>query len=182
MNPASTQPEGLPDASAHQPTILHAEECVAGDPIRMIGNVLFPKLAAGDGGPSVSVLQNTIAAKNGPPLHAHPFEEFFYILDGTFLFEIGGSAVQAAPGDFLHVPGNVPHVFQNTSDREGKVLLIARPGGVEKYFAEVAAQSIHDPKNVAALQAIGVPYGIRIMGPPIAARNQAGMTQPPPRS
>ena len=182
MNPASTGPERLPSPSAHQPTILHAEECVVGVPIRMIGNILFPKLAAGDEETPISVLQNTISAKNGPPLHAHPFEEFFYILDETFLFEIGGSAVQAAPGDFLHVPGNVPHVFQNTSDREGKVLLIARPGGVEKYFAEVAAQSVQDPKNVAALQAIGLPYGIRIMGPPIAARDHAGMMQPPQRS
>ena len=147
MNQASPGQEGSPSVPAHQPTILHAEECVAGAPIRMIGNALFTKLAAGDAGPSISVLQNTISAKNGPPLHAHPFEEFFFILDGTFLFEIGGSQVQAAPGDFLHVPGNVPHAFQNTSDREGKVLLIARPGGVEKYFAEVAAQSISDPET-----------------------------------
>ena len=151
MNPASAGPDERPSVPAHQPAILHAEECVAGEPIRMIGNVLFPKLVAGDGEHSVSILQNTIAPKNGPPLHA---------------------PVQAAPGDFLHVPGNVPHVFQNTSDREGKILLIARPGGVEKYFAEVAAQAVHDPGNLAALQAIGMRYGIKMMGPPIAARNK----------
>jgi len=172
MNPASAGPDERPSVPAHQPAILHAEECVAGEPIRMIGNVLFPKLVAGDGEHSVSILQNTIAPKNGPPLHAHAFEEFFYILEGTFLFEVGAAPVQAAPGDFLHVPGNVPHVFQNTSDREGKILLIARPGGVEKYFAEVAAQAVHDPGNLAALQAIGMRYGIKMMGPPIAARNK----------
>jgi quercetin dioxygenase-like cupin family protein len=172
MNPAPNEPQGSPSDPANQPTILHPEECAIGAPIRMIGNILFPKLAAGDGGSSISVLQNTVSPGNGPPLHAHPFEEFFYILEGTFLFEIGGVPLQAAPGDFVHVPGNAPHVFQNTSDRDGKVLLIARPGGVEKYFAEVAAQFIHDPNDLAALQAIGLRYGIRILGPPIAARNK----------
>jgi quercetin dioxygenase-like cupin family protein len=172
MNPAPAGPEGTSSEPANQLTILHPEECAIGAPIRMIGNILFTKLAAGDGGSSISLLQNTISPRNGPPLHAHPFEEFFYILEGTFLFEIGGVSLQAAPGDFVHVPGNAPHVFQNITDREGKLLLIARPGGVEKYFTEVAAQAIHDPRDMAAMQAIGARYGIRIMGPPIAARTK----------
>jgi len=170
MNPGGSGAEGVPAAPSGQPSILHAEESLTGAPIRFIGNVLWTKLAARDGDGSVSILQNTIAAHNGPPLHVHAFEEFFYILDGSFVFEIGGVPFEAGPGDFLHVPGDVPHVFQNTSDHEGKLLLIARPGGVEKFFAESAAQAIHDPRNIAALNSIGERYGIRIVGPPIAAR------------
>ncbi len=171
MNPTTTGAEGIP-AAPSQPSILHSEESVTGAPMRMIGNVLWTKLAADGGNGSVSILQNSISPRNGPPLHAHAFEEFFYILEGSFVFEIGGASVQAAPGDFLHVPGDVPHVFQNTTDHDGRLLLIARPGGVENYFADVAAQAINDPRNVAAMHAIGERYGIRIVGPPIAARNK----------
>jgi hypothetical protein len=72
----------------------------------------------------------------------------------------------------VHIPGNVPHVFQNIADHEGRVLLIARPGGVENYFAELGAQAVRDPRNVAAMNAIGEKYGIKILGPPIAARGE----------
>ena len=172
MNSDSPAAEQIPAASAQQPSILHANESLSGAPLRMIGNVLWTKLATTDGHGSLSVLQNTISAHNGPPLHVHPFEEFFYILEGSFVFEIGDDSFAADPGDFLHVPGNIPHVFQNTTEREAKLLLIARPGGVEKYFSEVAAQAIHDPGNIAALHAVGERYCIRIIGPSIAARQR----------
>jgi hypothetical protein len=70
----------------------------------------------------------------------------------------------------LSPSGNEPHVFQNTSDKEARMLVIAKPGGLENYFAELAEKAMNDPANVAALSAIGARYGITLLGPPIAAR------------
>jgi len=138
---------------------------------------MWVKLAAAQVDGTFSVMENAIAAHNGPPLHIHAFEEFFYILQGTFLFELGGAPLNAGPGDFVHIPGNVPHVLQNITDSEGRVLLIARPGGVENYFAELGAQAVRDPRDVAAMHAIGERYGIKIVGPPIAARGKPPVGQ-----
>jgi quercetin dioxygenase-like cupin family protein len=141
--------------------------------MRMIGNTLRTKLAVKDAEGSITIMENTVAAHNGPPLHIHPFEESFYILEGTFAFEIDGATFSASPGDFVYVPGNVPHVFQNTTDRDGRYLIVIRPGGIEKYFSECAAHAIGNPNDRAALNALGEKYGIKVLGPPIATRNKA---------
>jgi len=75
-----------------------------------------------------------------------------------------------AVGDFVHAPSNQPHVFQNTSDKDARMLVIAKPGGLESYFAELAERAMNDPANVAALSGIGARYGVVLLGPPIAAR------------
>jgi quercetin dioxygenase-like cupin family protein len=155
-----------------QPSILHSRESLTGSPIHMIGNTLRLKLAISDANGSVTIMENTVAAHNGPPLHVHPFEESFYILEGAFLFEINGVALNAAPGDFLHVPSNVPHVFQNTADRDARYLIVIRPAGVEKFFAECAAHAVKNPNDIASMNALGENYGIKILGPPIAAHKK----------
>jgi quercetin dioxygenase-like cupin family protein len=131
---------------------------------------MWVKLLGEDVAGEYSIMENAIAARNGPPLHVHPFEEFFYILKGTFLFEVDGKTTHAAVGDFVHVSGNLPHVFQNISDEEGKVLLIARPAGVEKYFTELGRHAVNNPGDLAAMNALGLRYGIKILGPPIGTR------------
>jgi hypothetical protein len=35
------------------------------------------------------------------------------------LFELAGKTFSAAVGDFVHAPNNEPHVFQNTSEKDG---------------------------------------------------------------
>jgi quercetin dioxygenase-like cupin family protein len=162
---------------AAQPFILHGDQCLNGAPYSMIGNTLRLKLVASDDAGSATVMVNTVAAHNGPPLHVHPFEESFYILEGSFIFEIDGAAHTAGPGDFVHIPANVPHVFQNTADQDGRYVILIRPAGVENFFAACAAHAISNPNDIAAMNALGESYGIKVLGPPIAARRRQAPTQ-----
>jgi uncharacterized cupin superfamily protein len=118
----------------------------------------------------LTVIEDVTPPHHGPPLHAHHFEEWFYILEGSFLFELADIPFSVGVGDFVYAPSNEPHVFQNTSDKDARMLVIAKPGGLENYFAELAERAMNDPANVAALSEIGVHYGIMLLGPPIAAR------------
>ena len=45
-----------------------------------------------------------------------------YILEGSFLFELAGITFSVGVGDFVHAPSNEPHVFQNTSDKDARML------------------------------------------------------------
>ncbi len=157
-------------AGAQQPHLVRTGESLTGGPIRFVGKETFVKLAAGTGPAPISLLEDVSPPHHGPPLHKHDFEEFFYILSGEYLFEVDGKQFQARPGDFAHAPSNVPHVFQNITDQEAKMLVVARPGGIENYFVELAERAMADPGNVAALNAIAPRYGITILGPPMAAR------------
>lgn len=157
-------------AAVSAPGVVRAGESTTGEPIRFIGKETFVKLAAGSGAAPISILEDVSPAHHGPPLHTHDFEEFFYILDGAFLFEVDGQQFEARPGDFAHAPANVPHTFQNIADRPAKMLIVVRPGGIENYFTELAACELKDPGNMAALNAIAPRYGIKVLGPPLAAR------------
>ncbi len=157
-------------SSALHPIVVRSGESLTGAPIRFVGKETFVKLAAGSGNCPITILEDVSPAHHGPPLHSHEFEEFFYILSGEFLFEVDGKQISTYPGDFVHAPPNIPHVFQNTTNHEARMLVVARPGGIENYFAELAEKLMTDPNDVAGLNAISVRYGITILGPPMAAR------------
>lgn len=155
-----------------QPPVVRAGESLTGAPIRFVGKETLVKLAEENGAAPMTILEDISPPHHGPPLHKHAFEEFFYILSGRFIFEVDGKGFAVQTGDFVHAPANVPHVFQNVTDQEARLLVVVRPGGIENYFIELADRTITDPGNVAALNAIAARYGITILGPPIGARSK----------
>ena len=102
---------------------------MTGGPIHFIGKEMWVKLAGGDLPGSITVLEDVTPPHHGPPLHAHGFEEWFYILEGTFLFELADTSFGVDVGDFVYAPSNEPHVFQNTTEKHARMLIIAKPGG-----------------------------------------------------
>jgi quercetin dioxygenase-like cupin family protein len=155
-----------------QPPVVRAGESLTGAPIRFVGKETLVKLADGAGATSITILEDVSPPHHGPPLHKHAFEEFFHILSGRFIFEVDGKTIEAQSGDFVHAPSDVPHAFQNITDQEARMLVMVRPGGIENYFVELADRMMIDPSDTAALNAIGVRYGITILGPPIGARSK----------
>jgi quercetin dioxygenase-like cupin family protein len=161
---------GAETSSSAQPPVVRSGKSLSGEPIRFVGKETFVKLASDSTANSITILEDVSPAHHGPPLHEHDFEEFFYVLTGEFLFELDGQQTTAYPGDFVHAPAHVPHVFQNLTDQEARMLIVARPGGIEKYFTELAQKLMIDPGDIAGLNAISMRYGIKILGPPLAAR------------
>lgn len=67
----------------------------------------------------------------GPPVHAHPEDDVFYVLEGTMHFQMGDQWIGAPKGSFVLVPGHVPHTFENrTAERTG-ALNFGVPAGFE---------------------------------------------------
>src|SRR5579871_6429848 len=85
------------------------------------------------------ILENTFLAKGGPARHLHyDQEEWFYILEGEFLFEVGADRFQLHPGDSLLAPRRVPHVWAFAGEGQGRILIAFLPAGrMEAFFREV---------------------------------------------
>ncbi|WP_292808200.1 cupin domain-containing protein, partial [Nostoc sp. JL23] len=59
----------------------------------------------------------------GPPLHLHRREdESFYILEGTFAFQIGDRTVTATAGWFITAPKGVPHSYKNIGTTPARIV------------------------------------------------------------
>ena len=64
----------------------------------------------------------------GPAEHIHPsYDEHFDIVQGEFLFKIGGRERRASAGEQLVVRKGTPHAFRCLSDRYGVVIGETRP-------------------------------------------------------
>lgn len=116
----------------------------------------------------VLVLENTFHAPGGPAQHFHyEQDEWFYILEGQFAFEIGDQRMELSPGDSAVGPRMVPHVWAFTGAGRGRILVAFFPAGMmEEFFRQVTqsnAMPVQDPQLWRA-------HGMQLVGPPLLAR------------
>jgi len=122
-----------------------------------------------------------------PPLHSHPQDETFYVLEGelTAWLAEDESADWAAepgrrctPGAVLFAPAGTPHTFRVESDT-ARVLAISTPAGIEE-FASAMSEPARWPWLPAPADGPRVPpdrmaaieqeHGMVRRGPPPPAR------------
>jgi len=74
----------------------------------------------------------------GPAMHVHPdFDETFYVIEGNLGFRVGDHAFEAGPGTVAFMPRGTPHTFANPGQESARSLVLATPGGFERYFEEL---------------------------------------------
>src|SRR5690606_38746290 len=101
-------------------------------------NMLDIKISGKDTENEMAVfVQTGLSAYGGPPLHIHPFQdEWFYILEGRYLFQVGDERFNMQTGDTIFLPRNVQHAFVQLTGT-GKVLVSYLPAGKMEAFFEV---------------------------------------------
>jgi quercetin dioxygenase-like cupin family protein len=64
-------------------------------------------------GANITVLYTRWKPGAVAPEHVHPHEQVGVCLQGRLILTIGGKDYSVGPGEFYHVPGNVPHSERN---------------------------------------------------------------------
>jgi quercetin dioxygenase-like cupin family protein len=129
-----------------------------------ISTIAF-KMSMSDPGSSF-ILENTFLAKGGPARHLHyDQEEWFYVLEGEFQFEVGAERFRLQPGDSLLAPRQVPHVWAFVGEARGRILVAFFPAGkMEAFFREVTKANAMPPQDPALWRA----HGMELLGPPLS--------------
>jgi quercetin dioxygenase-like cupin family protein len=70
-----------------------------------------------------------------PPLHTHPQDESYFLLDGQMTIQAGDERFELAAGDTAVVPMGVPHTFRVDSET-ARTLLLSTPAGIEGLFRD----------------------------------------------
>ncbi|WP_420812415.1 cupin domain-containing protein [Kallotenue papyrolyticum] len=93
------------------------------------------------------MLKNVFHAPGGPARHLHYEQgEWFYVLESTFLFEVGPEHLTLQPGDSLLAPRRVPHVWAHVGAASGRIVIAFMPAGsMEAFFREVARRERLSP-------------------------------------
>jgi mannose-6-phosphate isomerase-like protein (cupin superfamily) len=100
-----------------------------------------------------------------PPAHVHhQEEEAWFILEGTFTFQIGDRTFEAGAGSFVLVPRGTVHTYWATGPQPHRWLTIFSPAGMEGYFREFA-QRLHLYQSAAPdeLQALARKYHLEFV-------------------
>jgi mannose-6-phosphate isomerase-like protein (cupin superfamily) len=127
------------------------------------------KLSKGDSAGACSSFEVVIPPKGGPPRHIHHREdEWYYIIAGEFLFEVGDAKYSLPVGGSIWAPRDVPHVWANGGTTDGKMIFICLPGGFENFF-EDSAKGMNDKMTPAQMERIMNNYGMELLGPPLFA-------------
>jgi mannose-6-phosphate isomerase-like protein (cupin superfamily) len=152
--------------------VVKAGEDRIGGTLNVLDLETSVKISSRDSGGAYSMMEQFYPPNGGPPLHLHHREdEWWYILEGSFVFEIDGERVYAGAGDTVFGPRGRRHTLQNIGSTRGKTLVTVVPGGLDKFFRELSAAvppgASPDP---AVIQPIFAKYGLELLGPPLNKR------------
>lgn len=105
----------------------------------------------------------------GPYRHYHPnMAQFFYVLEGELLIQIGDQVERGGPGTFAFCPTGCIHAFRAGGTEPARVLVTAMPPGpAEGYFRELARLP-HDAGE-PEWEALGNKWGNIVVGPQLEA-------------
>jgi quercetin dioxygenase-like cupin family protein len=149
---------------------------VTGEPLWFLGTLVRLKLTGDETGGRFALWEATLPGGAAPPVHTHPQDETFYVLDGKVVAWIEDRRRDCQSGDAVFVAGGVAHAFRVESDT-ARLLFLSTPAGIEDYvldLAEPAAwpwlQPPPDGPRVPAerLQAVEREHGVVRVGPPPA--------------
>jgi mannose-6-phosphate isomerase-like protein (cupin superfamily) len=90
----------------------------------------------------------------GPPPHAHPWDESFFVLRGEMVFDIAGKTVVARAGAFLHVPAGTVHSFRYGAGGAEALGVTGANSGASKLFADIDRASTAGPPALPEVVAI----------------------------
>lgn len=143
-----------------------------GDPLYVVGSDIWVKISSRDTCGAFAIMEDRTPPQGGPPLHLHHHQdEWWYVLEGQYLFEVDGQNIHAGPGATVFAPRGTRHTFQNTGSTPGRTVVTVVPGGLDIFFEELSAAvppgAIPDP---AKLSSLFEKHGLELLGPPLAAR------------
>lgn len=126
------------------------------------------KVLTDDGASALFVIEHASRKKGGPPRHLHHNEnEWFYVIEGEYIAEIGSERFQLKPGDSILGPREVPHAWAYVGEGAGKLLIAFAPAGkMEAFFRDNAKpRKEGEYLNDAAVYRA---YGLELLGPPLS--------------
>ena len=109
-----------------------------------------------------------------PPLHTHPQDESYVVLEGALTIQAGENRFDLAAGGAAVVPMGVAHTFRVDSDT-ARVLVLSTPAGLERMVrdASVSATTATLPpsdtprRSPDEIAAIFRAHGQVNLGPPL---------------
>ncbi len=143
-----------------KPVTIATEED-AGEPLNVIGTKISILASAKQTGGQEYTIQRG-AEGTGPPPHSHPWDEAFYVLEGSVDFGLGEEVVTAGPGTLVHVPGGTTHAF-SFGPGGGKILeMTSKESRAATLFAGLEREVPPGPPDIGIVRKVFGENGVSL--------------------
>ena len=136
----------------------------APSPLKVVGEeitVLAPAASTG----SYEIFRQAGPEGSGPPPHSHPWDEAFYVIEGSVVFGVDTQQdVVAVPGTLVHIPGGSVHWFRFGSTG-GVMVSMTSSAGAADFFTHVARDVAPVDPDIEALIGIAAAHNLNITVP-----------------
>jgi quercetin dioxygenase-like cupin family protein len=108
-----------------------------GERLWFVGTLATIRLSGEASGGRFALIEFLFARHTSPPLHTHPQDESYIVLEGRLTVKAGEERFQLGPGASAVVPMGVPHTFRVDSEA-ARVLVLSTPAGLERFIRDGA--------------------------------------------
>ena len=146
----------------------------AGEQLWFLGTLATIKVAGEASGGRFALIEFLFPRHASPPLHTHPQDESYIVLEGRLTVQAGEQRFELELGATAVVPMGVAHTFRVDSET-ARVLVLSTPAGLERFVrdgAVPAGQPTLPPNETprpspAELERIFRAHGQVNVGPPL---------------
>lgn len=139
------------------PKVLAAGE---GDSFQMLSHTLTYKVTPADTRGQWLMYEAADTRGNGAPLHSHPWEETFYLLEGELEIQMGQRTFTAQAGATVYFPENAVHAFKVCS--ETVRILVIMPAYADGFYREVSEKITSLPPNPEVFQTVAANHNLQL--------------------
>jgi quercetin dioxygenase-like cupin family protein len=128
------------------------------------GELAFRTVAASPFAAAISLFEAELAPRClSGPLHVHTREDAVsYVLEGCLTFQVGDETITAAEGSAVIQPRGVRHTFWNAGTVTARALDVVTPGGLERFYEDVAAAVAGKPDALERVASMQERFGIEM--------------------
>ena len=136
--------------------------------IRFTRTVIDFKVSTLDTDGGLAVCEITSLQKGGPARHLHhEQDEWFYVVEGEHVIEVGEERCEPGPGDSVLAPRKVAHVWAYVGEGTGRLLAALQPAGEIEAFFEDLAKLSSSPEREELQRAFSL-HGMELAGLPLS--------------
>jgi mannose-6-phosphate isomerase-like protein (cupin superfamily) len=130
--------------------------------------VIDTKVSTRDTDGGLCVTEIVDVEKGGPARHLHyEQEEWFYVVEGEYVIEVGEERYELGPGDSVLAPRKVAHAWAHVGEGTGRLIAALQPAGqIEAFFDELARLG-SNPRREELSRAYSS-HGLKLVGPPLS--------------
>jgi mannose-6-phosphate isomerase-like protein (cupin superfamily) len=130
------------------------------------GDTFYTKVSTNDTDGDLFIFESTRDKKGGPVLHYHyDQDEWWYILEGEFLFKVGDQTFTAKAGDSVFGPRKVPHAFAKVNEGTARMLITFQPAGKMEAHFKAVSNSIYAKLTEEEKHKFRQANGFEVVGP-----------------